>query len=82
MFNQNTFLDKVVLVTGTASGIGKAAADAFAAQGAKVVLADIDQGGEQVAKALSAQGYIAVFQSCDVSNTESVKALFVFIPHY
>jgi NAD(P)-dependent dehydrogenase (short-subunit alcohol dehydrogenase family) len=45
---QTPFNDKVVLVTGAAAGIGESAARAFAAQGAKVVLADIDKGGEQV----------------------------------
>ena len=34
------FQDKVVLITGAASGIGKAAAMAFAAQGAKVIVSD------------------------------------------
>ena len=56
MINQNGFLDKVVLVTGAAAGIGESAAWAFAAQGAKVVLTDIDKEGEQVAKSLCAQG--------------------------
>jgi NAD(P)-dependent dehydrogenase (short-subunit alcohol dehydrogenase family) len=79
MFNQNAFLNKIVLVTGAASGIGEAAACAFAAQGAQVVLADIDQGGEHVANALIAQGHKAVFHYCDVSNTGSVTALFAFI---
>jgi NAD(P)-dependent dehydrogenase (short-subunit alcohol dehydrogenase family) len=79
MVNQNAFLNKIILVTGAAAGIGEAAAVAFAAQGAKVVLADIDKGGEQVAKRLCAQGYKAVFHACDVSNTGSVKALFAFI---
>jgi NAD(P)-dependent dehydrogenase (short-subunit alcohol dehydrogenase family) len=79
MVNQNAFLEKVVLVTGAAAGIGEAAAVAFAAQGAKVVLADIDKEGEQVAKRLCAQGHKAVFHACDVSNTGSVKALFAFI---
>ncbi|PKG97324.1 SDR family oxidoreductase [Paraglaciecola sp. MB-3u-78] len=79
MGNQNGFLDKVVLVTGAAAGIGEAAARAFAAQGANVVLADIDQEGEQVAKSLCSQGYQAVFHACDVSNTASVTTLFAFI---
>jgi NADP-dependent 3-hydroxy acid dehydrogenase YdfG len=41
MDNQQGFLDKVVSVTGASAGIGEATARAFAAQGAKVVLADI-----------------------------------------
>jgi NAD(P)-dependent dehydrogenase (short-subunit alcohol dehydrogenase family) len=79
MSNQEEFLDKVVLITGAAAGIGEAAARAFAAQGAKVVLADIDNGGEQVANSLCAQGHKAVFHACDVSNRGSVTALFAFI---
>jgi len=76
---QGQFNDKVVLVTGAAGGIGESAARAFAAQGAKVVLADIDKGGQQVAQDLCAQGHKAVFQACDVSNAESVTALFALI---
>ena len=79
MINQNGFLDKVVLVTGAAAGIGESAAWAFAAQGAKVVLTDIDKEGEQVTKSLCAQGYKAAFRACDVSNASSVTALFDFI---
>ncbi|WP_299073481.1 SDR family oxidoreductase [uncultured Paraglaciecola sp.] len=79
MTNQHTFKDKIVLVTGAAAGIGEAAAQAYAAQGAKVVLADIDTGGEQVAEALRIQGFAAVFHACDVSNSDSVQALFAFI---
>lgn len=76
---QKQFKNKVVLVTGAAKGIGESAAQAFAAQGAKVVLVDIDKEGEQVAQDICAQGYEAVFQTCDVSNSESVTALFTFI---
>lgn len=79
MINQNTFSNKIVLVTGAAGGIGEEAARAFAANGAKVVLADIDESGEQVAQDICAQGGIAVFYACDVSSTESVIALFAFI---
>jgi NAD(P)-dependent dehydrogenase (short-subunit alcohol dehydrogenase family) len=73
------FKEQVVLVTGAAAGIGKAAAVAYAAQGAKVILADIDKNGEQVAQELCAQGYKAVFHACDVSSSESVAALFATI---
>ena len=73
------FENKVVLVTGAAAGIGEAAAKAFAELGARVVLTDIDQSGEEVAQAINSQGNKAVFHTCDVSNSESVDALFAFI---
>ena len=76
---QKQFNDKVVLVTGAAAGIGESAAQAFAAQGANVVLADIDQAGEKVAQSLCTQGHKAVFHSCDVRDPKSVSALFTFI---
>jgi NAD(P)-dependent dehydrogenase (short-subunit alcohol dehydrogenase family) len=79
MHNQQQFLDKVVLVTGASGGIGEAAAKAFANQGAKVVLADIDSQGEQVAKDINDLGNSAVFHHCDVSSAVSVKTLFEFI---
>ncbi|MFT4938767.1 MAG: NAD(P)-dependent dehydrogenase (short-subunit alcohol dehydrogenase family) [Paraglaciecola sp.] len=79
MNNQQQFVDKVVLVTGAAAGIGEAAARAFAAQGAKVILADIDPQGENVAQAICASGGNGEFHHCDVGVSQSVEALFTFI---
>lgn len=69
------FADKVVLVTGGASGIGRAAAIRFAQEGAKVVLADLD--GEGAAKVANAIGSQALAVMVDIStaagNTEMVE---------
>ncbi|GAA6130167.1 SDR family oxidoreductase [Halopseudomonas sabulinigri] len=70
------FAGKVVLVTGAAAGIGKATAEAFAAAGARLILADVDsQGGEAVAAGIRATGGDAVFQACNVVDAAEVKAL-------
>lgn len=68
--------NKVAIITGAANGIGLAAAQRFAEEGAKVVLADYDveQGAEQE-KALSEQGYTVKFVQVDVANRESVDSL-------
>lgn len=76
----SAFSGKVVLVTGAAAGIGKATAEAFAAAGAKLVLADIDAvGGEAVASGIRAGGSEAVFQRCNVVEAAEVKALIELI---
>jgi len=68
--------DKVIVVTGAAQGIGEAYAKALATEGAKVVVADINQeAGEQVAKQIKADGGHAIFVHCDVSSAESAAAL-------
>lgn len=70
------FKDKVVVVTGAAQGIGEAYAKALAAEGATVVVADLNaDGGERVAKEIEADGGQAMFVPCDVSSTESAAAL-------
>ena len=67
---------KVAIVTGASAGIGRAAALALAAEGAKVVLADVDVArGEQVAREVSDKGGEALFLRTDVTDDDSVAAL-------
>jgi NAD(P)-dependent dehydrogenase (short-subunit alcohol dehydrogenase family) len=55
--NGNLFAGKVAFVTGGASGIGRAAALAFARQGASVVVADIsDEGNQETARLIEQEG--------------------------
>jgi NAD(P)-dependent dehydrogenase (short-subunit alcohol dehydrogenase family) len=64
--------DKVAVVTGGAGGIGRATVERFVAEGAQVVIADIDEGrGEELASEL---GDAAAFQRVDVSDAEEVQA--------
>jgi len=70
-----TFKDKTVVVTGAASGIGRATAVAFARAGAHVMLADINQeAGEAVASTLRGQGYDAEFFRVDITDAQSIEA--------
>lgn len=66
---------KIVVVTGAASGIGRATALAFAREGAKVVVSDVSDNGQETARMINAQGGEAVFTSCDVSIPEQVEDL-------
>ena len=64
---------KVAIVTGGAAGIGQATAERFVAEGAQVVIGDVDaERGEQVAADL---GDAAAFQLTDVSEPDQVQAL-------
>ncbi len=68
--------DKVTLITGAARGIGLACAKRFAAEGARVVLADVEAGqGAAAAEAIRASGAEARFQACDVGDKGQVEAL-------
>ncbi|MCY1291237.1 2,5-dichloro-2,5-cyclohexadiene-1,4-diol dehydrogenase [compost metagenome] len=71
-----TFSGQVALVTGAAAGIGRATALAFAAEGLKVVVADLDaEGGEGTAQLIRAAGGEATFVRCNVTKDAEVKAL-------
>lgn len=66
--------NKIALVTGAASGIGRACATRFAREGARVALVDIDRDrGREVAAELSREGEVAFF-ACDVGYKEQVDA--------
>lgn len=67
------FSHKRAVVTGAASGIGRAIAAELARRGARVLLADIDEG--QLAEAAEAIGPSASWQRCDVSDHAQVEAL-------
>jgi len=70
------FNDKVALVTGAASGMGLATAQAFAREGAAVALVDINRSAaEAEVKRLAAAGHRVIAISCDVTDETQVKAL-------
>lgn len=70
------FRDRTVVVTGAASGFGRAIAERFAAEGARLVIADVDEaGGKEVAAAIQAEGARARFVRTDVSRAADVEAM-------
>lgn len=70
-----TYKGKVAFVTGAGGGIGRAAALAFAREGASVVVADIsEKENQQTARLIEGQGGRALAVRCDVTRVEEVKA--------
>jgi NAD(P)-dependent dehydrogenase (short-subunit alcohol dehydrogenase family) len=68
--------NKVTVITGAARGIGQAIAQCFAGEGAKVVLADVEETqGERAVEEIQAAGGEAVFVRCDVGDKAQVDAL-------
>ena len=71
---------KLAVVTGAASGIGKATAIALARAGANVIVADIaDEAGEAVAMAIRDQGGSASFRHVDMTDEASIEAFAVAV---
>jgi NAD(P)-dependent dehydrogenase (short-subunit alcohol dehydrogenase family) len=67
---------KVALVTGAASGIGRATALTFAREGAKLIIADMNEdGGQQTVHMITENGGEAVFVQVDVSSASQIEAM-------
>jgi NAD(P)-dependent dehydrogenase (short-subunit alcohol dehydrogenase family) len=68
--------DKAVLVTGAASGIGRATALEAHAEGAKVLVSDVsDEQGEALAEEIRGAGGTALYARCDVTDEDAVSAV-------
>lgn len=68
--------DKIALITGGGSGIGAAAVDVFAREGASVIIADRDvAAGNVVATSITERGGKAVFVEVDIADARSVSAM-------
>ena len=71
-----SFEGKVALVTGAASGMGRATSRAFAAAGASVLVADVNaSGGDETVELITSAGGAARFAPTDVSDAASVEAM-------
>lgn len=72
----DTLNDKVAIITGGGSGIGRATAILFAREGAKVAVADYDPvGGKETIKMIQGEGGEAIFIEADVSKAEDVERM-------
>lgn len=70
------FNDKVALITGGASGVGRSLAFALGRRGAKIAIGDVDGDGlERVAAELAAENIENVVAHCDVTSVDSLNAL-------
>jgi len=69
------FSNKVCIVTGAGSGIGRATARRLAAEGGNIVIADRDeQGGNETVNLITKENGSAIFVQCDVGNEAAIKA--------
>jgi NAD(P)-dependent dehydrogenase (short-subunit alcohol dehydrogenase family) len=70
------FKEKVAIVTGGGAGIGQASATAFAREGAKVVIADIDEkAATRTVQEITSAGGKAIFIRCDISKGVDVESM-------
>jgi len=70
------FNDKVAVITGGASGVGRSLAFALGRKGAKVVVGDVDKNAmAEVEKDLTAEGIEVLVQHCDVTSVDSLNAI-------
>ena len=72
-----TYTDRVTLITGGANGIGEGTAKVFVDAGARVIICDVDaDAGASLARQLTESGPgKCVFESCDVSRPDEIKAV-------
>lgn len=75
MDNPLDFTNKVVLITGGSTGIGRATALAFAKQGAKVVVGDLNEGGAEAVDDIKRGGGVATFVQVNVADEAQVEGL-------
>ena len=68
------FTDQVVLITGGATGIGRAGAIAFARQGAAVVIGDVDERAAETIDLVEADGGRGLFVKADVATARAIFA--------
>ncbi|MDO9542179.1 MAG: SDR family NAD(P)-dependent oxidoreductase [Kiritimatiellia bacterium] len=74
--------NKVAAITGAGKGIGRSAADLFAAEGAQVIVLEVDESaGRETEKAIRAQGGQAAFVKVDIANPKAVQEAFKTIEH-
>src|SRR5262245_36582486 len=74
--NDKILENRIAIITGAASGMGRATAIKFAEQGARVVVADInDDGGKLTVEKTRAAGGEAIFVHADVSSARDAEAL-------
>jgi len=72
------FENRVVLITGGATGIGRAAALAFARRGAKVVIGDVNEQANETVEQIKKEGAEALFKKTDVTKSSDLKSLVDF----